>query len=177
MKKSLSIAIGLVSLLGIAACSSDNNSLSVTTSNSTPGAGSNDTSATDGSATGGTSADSGAGSASVPDLSGVSLPAGFGDCSAYLSAFAGAISGQDSDLGNLSGLFDALDGKVPSDVNNAVKVLSKNFAELQKLYGKYNNDFSKIATDPAFTALFSNAEFTDASAKFNAWITAGCPMS
>lgn len=169
MKKSLLVAVGVVTLLGVSACSSDSNSLSVKESNSAGASTSVAGSSTDETATG----SGGASAATIPDLSGV--PGLAGECSTYLSAFAGAISGQDGDLGSLSSLFDSLDGKVPDDLQSAVQVLSKDFAELQTIYAKYDNDFSKAASDPAFATLFSNSEFTEASAKFNAWISAGCP--
>lgn len=173
MKKSLFVAVGVVSLLGLGACSSDSNSLSVKESNAGGTATSVAGSATDETATDSGTDGSDASAGTIPDLSGV--PGLAGECSTYLSAFAGAISGQDGDLGSLSSLFDSLDGKVPADLQSAVKVLSKDFAKLQTLYAKYDNDFSKAASDPAFATLFSNSEFTEASAKFNAWISAGCP--
>lgn len=173
MKKSLLVAVGVVALLGISACSSDSSSLSVKESNAASTAASVAGSGTDESAADSGTDGSDTSAETIPDLSGV--PGLAGECSTYLTAFAGAVSGQDGDLGSLSSLFDSLDGKVPDDLQSAVTVLSKDFGELQAIYAKYDNDFSKAASDPAFVALFSNSEFTEASAKFNAWISAGCP--
>lgn len=178
MKKSILIVVGVVSLLGITACSNDSTSVKQSDSTSATTSVGGDATGTSDSASTDTASESGGGTVgSTPDLSGASIPAGLGACGTYLSAFAGAVSGQDADLGNISNLFDALNGKVPADLNKAVKVLSTYFAKLQKLYTKYGNDFSKIGTDPEFTTLISDPAFADASAKFSTWIEAGCPMS
>ena len=170
--------VGVVSLLGLAACSSDNK-LSVEKSNQSASTAAGDAGSGSASGDSGTSATtaSGDGTVSVPDLSGVSIPGLAGACTGYLSTFASAISGQDTDLSGLSTLFDSLQGKVPSNVESAVKELSKDFAKLQDLYKKYDNDFTKAVSDPAFTKLFSDSGFASASATFNTWISSGCPES
>ena len=167
--------VGVVSLLGLAACSSDNK-LSVEKSNQSASTAAGDAGSGSDSGTSATTA-SGDGTVSVPDLSGVSIPGLAGACTGYLSTFASAISGQDTDLSGLSTLFDSLQGKVPSNVESAVKELSKDFAKLQDLYKKYDNDFTKAVSDPEFTKLFSDSGFASASATFNTWISSGCPES
>ena len=175
MKKSILVAIGVVSLLGITACSDDSKSVKQADPASAATSGGDTADSASDSGSSDTSADGGD-AGSVPDLSGATIPGGLGACTTYLSAFAGAVSGQDADLGNISNLFDALAGKVPAELNAAVKTLSTYFVKLQQLYTKYGNDFSKIGTDPEFAALISDPSFADASTKFNAWISAGCPM-
>ncbi|MCU1387060.1 MAG: hypothetical protein JWL72_398 [Ilumatobacteraceae bacterium] len=171
--------VGVASLLGLSACSSDNKlSIGKSSQSATTVDGSSNSAANSGDSSGdgtGTAGSTASGDDTSPSLAGI--PGIAGDCTSYLSAFAGAISGQNTDLGGLSTLFDSLQGKVPKDVESAVKVLSKDFGLLQALYAKYNNDFSKAAADPAFTTLFSDSGFSSASATFNQWISSGCPTS
>jgi hypothetical protein len=187
MNKTMLVAIGLVGLLGVTSCSSDDNKLSISKSDQSQttvggdSSGSNtdtentDTSDTDTSGTDTEASDSGD-AGTIPGLPGVSVP-GLGDCGAYLTAFSSALSGQKGGTEDLGNLFDNLSGHVPDDLKAAVETLAKDFGELQKLYQKYDYDFSKISTDPTFTALFTDQEFTDASSKFSEWINAGCPES
>lgn len=173
MKKTSLIALGLASVLGVAACSSDNK-LSVTTSKSQTettasdsGSGSSDTTDTS------SSGDGGGGSASIPNLSGV--PGLSEDCTAYLNAIASAFTGTKDGISGLSESFAKLKDAVPDDLKDDVQVLSDGFAELQKLYEKYNYDYTKIAADPEATKLFSDGKFNEASTNITAWLDKECP--
>ena len=169
MKKSTLIAIGMASILGISACSSDTK-LSVTTSKSP-----SETTADDsGSGSAGSSGSADGGSAvSTPDLSGI--PGLSQDCAAYISAITSAFTPNAEGVAGLSDAFDKLESQVPDDLKDDVKVLADGFAKLQKLYEKYNYDYTKIAADPAAATLFSDGKFNEASTNITAWLDKECP--
>lgn len=157
------IAIGAASLLGITACSSDKK----LTSPIVPKTVSTET--VDNS------------SVSVPDVSlpgNISIPTnipGLGkECLAYLQAFASAFAGDKTSLSGLSAAFDKLSKAVPPELQADVKTLSEGFAKLADLYAKYNYDYTKIATDPAAQAIFSDKKFTDASDHVDNWLSSQC---
>lgn len=166
MKKSSILAVGIAALLGVSACSSDNK-LTVTTSTSNTEASGDDTSS-------GSSADDG-GSVSVPDLSGI--PGISDECATYVQAIASAFTPSGEGVAGLSGSFEKLQSVVPDALKDDVKTLSEAFAKLQTLYEKYDNDYSKIGTDPEFTKLFSDSKFTEASNNLNEWLDTQCPQS
>lgn len=170
MKKTSLIALGLASILGVAACSSDNK-LSVTTSKSQTettasdsGSGGSDT--TDASSSG----DSGGSTISIPNVAGLSE-----ECTTYLNAIASAFTGTKDGISGVSESFAKLKDAVPDDLKDDVQVLSDGFAELQKLYEKYNYDYTKIAADPEATKLFSDGKFNEASTNITAWLDKECP--
>lgn len=169
MNKSTLIAVGLASVLGISACSSDNK-LSVTTSKSPSEttADDGDSGSSDSSATDDSSSD-----ASTPDLSGI--PGLSENCAAYISAITSAFTPNAEGVAGLSDSFDKLESQVPDDLKDDVRVLADGFAELQKLYEKYNYDYTKIAADPAAATLFSDGKFNEASTNITAWLDKECP--
>jgi hypothetical protein len=165
------LLVGLVSILGVAACSSDN-SLSVTSSKQ-QSAGTAADSGSASSDSSGSDADTSASALSVPDIG--SIPGISADCTAYLTAIASAFTPSADGAAGVADSFDALEKQAPADLKDDVRVLRDGFAKLQKLYAKYNNDYSKIVTDPEAATLFSDKSFTDASANVSAWLESECP--
>lgn len=107
----------------------------------------------------------------IPNIPGLS-----GDCMALVQAMAGAFTGQGT--GSLDGLPAALDkiaAKAPAELQADFKTMSKGYAALADLYKKYNNDFSKIATDPGAMKLFSDSSFTEASTRVSDYMDKQCP--
>lgn len=160
------LTVGVVALLGLSACgSSAKISLPSKTSSgssaSTPAGSGNTLPLGLGTIPGGT----------IPNISGVS-----GDCMALVQAMAGAFTGQGT--GSLDGLPAALDkiaAKAPAELQGDFKTMAKGYAALASLYKKYNNDFTKIATDPEATKLFSDSSFTEASTRVSAYMDKQCP--
>ena len=174
MNRTTLLVVGVVSILGVSACSGDNK-LSVTSSKQqTPSTAANSGSAsadsTGSSGGGGGTTD---GSPSLPDLTGV---AGLsGNCTAYLTAIASAFTPDASGAAGLAKSFDKLESQVPDNLKADVRVLGDGFAKLQKLYEKYNYDYTKIATDPEAATLFSDSAFAKASTNVTAWLNTECP--
>ncbi len=158
--KYLLTVVGVVALLGLSACGSTAK-ISLPTK-TTSGSSSSDTLPRSlGTIPGGT----------IPNIAGVS-----GDCMALVQAMAGAFTGQGT--GSLDGLPAALDkiaAKAPSELQGDFKTMAKGYAALAALYKKYNNDFTKIATDPEATKLFSDSSFTEASTRVSDYMDKQCP--
>ena len=171
MNRSTLLALGVVSILGVSACS-DGNKLSVTSSKQTGStAADSGTSTGDSSGSASGSGDTTDGSASLPDLSGAGLSA---NCTAYLTAIASAFTPNAEGAASLADSFSALEKEVPDNLKGDVRVLADGFAKLQKLYKKYNYDYSKIATDPEAATLFSDKAFADASTNVSTWLDKEC---
>ncbi|MEO6122394.1 MAG: hypothetical protein ABIR32_01695, partial [Ilumatobacteraceae bacterium] len=114
------LAIGIVAVLGLAACGSDDNNFSVPTTK--PAASSDDT--------------AGASIATLPDSSfpdvtlpaGVSIPGGIGglsgQCTAYYQLFAGAFAGGTSGMADLDSAVKNLQDQVPDDLKDDVAVVA-----------------------------------------------------
>ncbi len=165
----VAIAIGMLAIVGMSACSSDTK-LSITTSKSQ-----SETTAEDSGSGSTDSSSSGDGSSAVstPDLSGI--PGLSQDCATYISAITSGFTPNAEGVAGLSEAFDKLETQVPDDLKDDVKVLAEGFAKLQKLYEKYNYDYTKIATDPAAATLFSDTKFNEASTNITAWLDKECP--
>jgi hypothetical protein len=206
MKAAAILSIGLASVLGFAACSSEKKIADPTDetsvgeeSASTTADSSDSTDSTD--ATDESSDDTELtlpGGVTIPDVSipdvtlpdgatipdgtipDVSidpddLPANFSEeCREYIQAFASAFSGQQAGLEGVAGAFDELGDVVPDDLQDDVEILAEGFTDLQALYEKYDYDYTKILTDPAAQQLFSDTEFTEASANVNTWLEEEC---
>ncbi len=159
------LTVGVVALLGLSACGSTAKvSLPKTTdgSSATTPAGSGDTLPRSlGTIPGGT----------IPNIAGLS-----GDCMALVQAMAGAFTGgAASSLDGLPTALDKIAAKAPAELQPYFKTMAKGYAALAALYKKYNNDFTKIATDPEASKLFSDPGFTEASTRVSDYMDKQCP--
>ena len=95
-----------------------------------------------------------------------------------MQAMAGAFSGQgDASLNGLPAALDKIAAKAPADMQADFKTMSKGYAALAGLYKKYNNDFSKIATDPEAMKLLNDPSFNEASTHISDYMAKQCPNS
>ena len=162
------LTVGVVALLGLSACGSTakislptKNTSSSSATTPAGGGSSNTLPRSLGTIPGGT----------IPNIAGLS-----GDCMALVQAMALAFTGKDT--GSLDGLPAALDkiaAKAPAELQPDFKTMSKGYATLAALYKKYNNDFTKIATDPEASKLFSDSSFTEASTRVSDYMDKQCP--
>ena len=147
-------AVGAVSLLGITSCS--DNKLDLSSAQTAP-------------------------DISIPDISipDISLPANIpgleGDCAAFYAAFAAAFAGGSQSVNDaLPQAIDDLQASLPEDLHDDLETVGQAFAKLEALYKKYGNDPAKAAGDPAFAELFSDPDFTEASANIQSWLDENC---
>ena len=186
MKRTPLLAITVVAVIGIAACSSDKKSLTA----ANPPAAAATTSAAGGAAnlgstpttaTATTQTSGGASGISIPGgaIPGGAIPGISGDCLKYAQAMASAFSGLGAHDGtqgltDLGAAFAKLATVVPDNIKPDVKVLQDAYGTLGALYAKYNNDFSKIVADPQAQAVLGNPKLAAASSALSTWLSTSC---
>ena len=181
MKRTPLLAITVVAVIGIAACSSDKKSLTA----ANPPAAAATTSAAGGAANlGSTPTTASATTQPSGGASGISIPGGAipgisGDCLKYAQAMASAFSGLGAHDGtqgltDLGAAFAKLATVVPDNIKPDVKVLQDAYGTLGALYAKYNNDFSKIVADPQAQAVLGNPKLAAASSALSTWLSTSC---
>ena len=183
-------SLGLVAVLGFAACSSDDDASS---DDST----SDQTTESTVESTGDTA------EVTVPDVSvstpevsivdgGVTLPSGVTlpdgvtippveglaeECTDYLNLFASAFAGDATATEGLDDAIDDLQAEAPDDLKDDVEVVAEAISELVEISERYQGNPSGLYSDPDALALFSDPAFTDSQQKVTAWLQTECGTS
>ena len=97
---------------------------------------------------------------------------------ALIQTMAGAFSGQDvNSLDALPEALNKLAATAPDNMQADFKTMAEGYAKLAKLYTKYNNDFTKLLTDPDAAKFFSDPAFTAAADRVSKYMETQCPSS
>ncbi|CAB4891278.1 unannotated protein [freshwater metagenome] len=167
MKAKSLAALGAVVFLSLTACGS---SKKASLTEATSAAGTEATSQTDNTP--------GQGLGTIPPFSVPNLPGVSSDCMALIQTMAGAFSGQDvNSLDALPEALNKLAATAPDNMQADFKTMAEGYAKLAKLYTKYNNDFTKLLTDPDAAKFFSDPAFTAAADRVSKYMETQCPSS
>ena len=163
MKRLIIATLAVASLVGVAACGSDNDSKLTDVGNAT------DDSAADDNGNG----DNGNGS--VPVLPGVPE-----QCQAIMQAIGGAgaaMAGQ-SDIEQAKAVFASLETVVPDDLKDDARIFAEAYGAYIELLAQFEGDASQAMTNPdvvAALSALSSPEVAAAAGNLSAYMDATCP--
>ena len=168
------LSIGVVSVLGFAACGSDEDSSSGAATPPSVEVTLPDVSIPD---------------ISIPDVTlpagvtlpdGVTIPAGAGlseQCTQYAQLFASAFAGQSSAFTGLDGAVEDLQAQVPDDLKDDVAVVATALSGLVDLAKEYEGNPSGLYADPEALALFGDPAFVNSSQAVSNWLETECGVA
>jgi hypothetical protein len=115
------------------------------------------------------------------DVTMPSVPGLSADCQQLYSQFVQAMGGVGAGQAttDAGAMFENLKKVLPAELQSAAQTLSEAYGGLTALMAKYNGDYAKAASDPAFQAAIqsmSKPEVAAASKAISDYFTAQCPQ-